>query len=149
MTYSAPAPAPAPAPATPAPSYTPPAVVHTAPHHARHKTAKRHRRQHPKEAATKAIQPQPAAGPLPFAGGLVPAQRASASVTKEAQDPALLILLSGMGGALLLIVIVTWLPSTPLRATAAGRVAIDHQTDLLVAGIGAFLISLVVYVVAH
>ena len=70
-------------------------------------------------------------------------------MTKEAQDPALLILLSGMGGALLLIVIVTWLPSTPLRATAAGRVAIDHQTDLLVAGIGAFLISLVVYVVAH
>jgi len=59
--------------------------------------------------------------------------------------PATIVPLAGVVVALLLIVLATWVPSTRLRATAAGRVAFDHQIDLVVAGIAAFLISVVIF----
>jgi hypothetical protein len=146
VTHSAPAPAPA-SPtttSTPAPTYTPPAASST-PHTSRHKPAKRHRRPHPARAGSAAVQPRPAIGRLPFAGGPVAVQRTSASASSGQVVPATLVPLVGVVLALFLIVVATWVPSTRLRATVAGRAAFDHQTDLLVAGIAAFLISIVIF----
>jgi outer membrane biosynthesis protein TonB len=147
-THSAPKPSPTPAPAapstTPAPSYTPPAAT-SPPRHTRHKPARRHRRTQPKNAATPGVHPRPTAERLPFAGGPIKAQRSAATTSKGQADPTTIVPLGGIVVAFFLILVATWVPATRLRTTAAGRAAFDHQTDLVVAGIAAFLISIVIF----
>jgi outer membrane biosynthesis protein TonB len=149
VTHSAPAPAPA--PSAPTPSYTPPATAHVTTHQVRHKAVTRHhRRRHAKKAATHAAQPRPSASPLPFAGGPIDATPAGAVTNTNTQrDPATLLLLGGVLAALFFIVVATWVPGTRLRTTVAGRVAVEHQADLVITGIATFLISVVVYMLTR
>jgi hypothetical protein len=152
VTHSTPAPAPSPTPTTtPAPSYTPPATTtHVTTRHTRHKPARHHRRRHTKKAVLHGIQPRPAATVLPFAGGPIAATPAAVTTAANAEkNPATILLLSGMVAALVLIVVATWMPATRWSATAAGRMAIDHKMDLVITGIATFLITLVVYAIAH
>lgn len=99
---------------------------------------------------THAVPARPATSVLPFAGGPIAATPAAAvTASKTAKDPATILLLSGMVAALVLIVVATWTPATRWSATAAGRLAVDHKVDLVVTAVATFLISVVVYALAH
>jgi hypothetical protein len=95
------------------------------------------------------VKSNPASTRLPFAGAPIEAQPTAATAVGNSKDPAVVLLLSGIAAALLFIVIATWIPSSRLRATAAGRIAFEHQTDLVISGIAVFLLSVVVYLITR
>jgi hypothetical protein len=138
----------APSVATPTPTYTPPAAP-TSTHDAKPTSAKHPRRRHPQKAATNAVKEQPASTRLPFAGAPIEAQPTAATTLSKPRDPAKLLLVGGVAAALLFIVIATWVPSSRLRTTAAGRIAFDHQIDLVITGIAVLFVSVVVYLMTR
>jgi outer membrane biosynthesis protein TonB len=152
VTHSSPAPTytpPAPT-VTPAPSYTPPVASHSTP-----KPRRAHRARHHKKRAhvvkTPATPKDPApTSSLPFAGGPLKTEPAAATVgTGSAVDLATALLLGAIVCALFLIVVATWVPASRVRWSAPGRMVLDHQTDLVLAGIAALVVTLVVYVFAR
>jgi hypothetical protein len=139
------------APVTPAPraTYTPtpratytPAPTHVTPKAkpGRHKKLKR---RHPAKPASIAPKPQ---GQVKHASvvriGVVP----TAAVATEGSDAVRrTLLIVGIGVAALLFLLVVTVPATGMRFTAPGRVVIDHQTDLVLAGIGTLLLTVLVF----
>jgi hypothetical protein len=121
----------APPPVSPAPTtrYTPP-VVHpakTAP--VQHKKHKRHRRAHPATLTPKPQGSVKAADVVHVAG--VPA----AVATNQTDDLKRAAVITGIGLAALLFLLVVLVPASAVRFTAPGRVVMDHQTDLIFAGL--------------
>jgi uncharacterized integral membrane protein len=53
--------------------------------------------------------------------------------------------IAGLGIALLLLLMVATVPVTSARFTWAGRAVMEHQADLLLAGITALLVTAVVF----
>ena len=67
--------------------------------------------------------------------------RAPALAPKQEDPVRRAFVVGGLGGAALLFLLVLTVPATGLRFTAAGRLVIDHQTDLVVAGIAALVLT--------
>jgi len=55
--------------------------------------------------------------------------------------------ISGIGLAALMFLLVVSVPATAMRFTAAGRVVMDHQTDLVLSGIGLLLLTALLFAV--
>jgi hypothetical protein len=152
VSHSAPAPTytpPAPS-VTPAPSYTPPVVSHSTP-----KPRRAHRARHHKKHAHAIKKPVPKADTAPtstqpFAGGPLEAEPAAATVDpRSTVDFATALLLGGIVCALFLIVVATWVPASRARWSTPGRVVLEHQTDLVVTGLAALIVTAVVYMFAR
>lgn len=153
-----PAPKPAPRPATvyhapvtptPTHTYTPPTPTRVAPH-ATPKVAHRKPKRHKTRA--KHITPAPKPKPKPKAQveGASVVKIAGVSATVETNQPNTArraFVISGIGLAALLFLLVVSIPATAMRFTAAGRVVMDHQTDLVLAGIGTLLLTALLFAI--
>lgn len=171
----APAPKPAPKPTpkttpTPTPThrtytaprtYTPPKKTYTAPtytaprvtvtHSSTRHVAKKHQAvvHKKKKAAAKKpavttsipveTTPQPA-----VLGPVVAKQTRSSSGGDQAVTSVLFI--AGVTFAALLFLLAAAVPGTPARFTPVGRIVFEHQQDLVLVGVAAFLVTVFVYV---
>ena len=57
------------------------------------------------------------------------------------------LVIAGIGFAALLFLLVVTVPATDIRFTAPGRVVMDHQTDLVLTGVGTLLLTLLLFAV--
>ncbi len=57
------------------------------------------------------------------------------------------LVIAGIGFAALLFLLVVTVPATGIRFTAPGRVVMDHQTDLVLAGVGTLLLTVLLFAV--
>jgi hypothetical protein len=55
--------------------------------------------------------------------------------------------ISGIGLAALMFLLVVSVPATAIRYTAAGRVVMDHQTDLVLTGVALLLLTALLFYV--
>lgn len=145
-----PAPKPAPHPATvdhapvattPSATYTPSGVTPKA------KTVRHKEHKRPRPAKHVSIAPKPQAQ-VKHANvervGVVP----SATVATEGSDGiGRAVVIAGIGFAALLFLLVVTVPATGIRFTAPGRVVMDHQTDLVLAGVGTLLLTVLLFAV--
>jgi hypothetical protein len=137
---------------TPAPArtYAPPLVTPRARpqvvHHRKHKQHKRANHLTPKP------KPKPTPTPTPQA------QVKHASVVRIAGVPAAAatdptdairrgLVIGGLGLAGLIFLLVVSVPATALRFTPAGRAVMDHQTDLVLTGVGLLLATALLFAV--
>jgi hypothetical protein len=123
------------------PTYTPKHATHTTPA-VTHHTRKKHRRHVvavPKPKPVPEVQVQPTTTTIPHINVGSP----TAAVTNPTSGDSLgrALVLAGIGFAALLFLIVLAVPATAARFTAPGRVVIDHQTDLVLAGIATLLLT--------
>jgi hypothetical protein len=152
--YHAPPPAPTPT-TTPRVTNSPPAVVHHAkPKAVHHRKQKRKKRVvHVKSAPTARTQappnlqapPDPQAQPKQNVVAPIPV----AITPKSGKNTSSGLLFAGVALAALLFFIVWAVPTTPARYTHAGRVVIDHQVDLLLAGVGTLLVTAMVFLLTR
>jgi hypothetical protein len=172
---TAPAPDPAPAPApkpkpkpkptpkpapkkvvtTPSRSYTAPTSTYSAPAYTppRSTTTKRPKR-HVVRKHKKAKKPAPVTTSIPELTTPTPAVIVPVAVgarrgTTQTKGDALVtsvLFIGGVGFAAFLFLVAAALPGTPARFTPVGRVVIDHQQDLVLVGLAAFVITVFVYV---
>lgn len=133
---------------TPTRSYTPSytAPTHVAPaqpkHVVTHTKQKRHVAAKPKPAPV--VQTTPA--PVPQLNvGSPTAALTGATAGSNSLRHALVI--AGIGVAALLFLLVVAVPATAARFTAPGRAVIDHQTDLVVAGVATLLLTVLLFAV--
>jgi hypothetical protein len=138
-----------PAPA-PQPTYTPPPVVHhvvTKPVPPRRRHKPRHKR-----TASAAATPKPV-GAVKHASvvHVAPAVPViAAAVTTDASDALQRsLVITGTGLAALLFLLVVTAPSTVARRTPAGRVVLDHQLDLLLAGVALLLLAALLFTITE
>jgi hypothetical protein len=142
---------------TPSRSYTPPPRTYSAPTYQTPQPATTKRvKRHAVRKHKKARKPQPApmttsirelTSPTPSAIAPVPLGAHSAG-TQTSGDAVLtsILFISGVSLAALLFLLAAALPGTPARFTPVGRVVIDHQQDLVLVGVAAFVITIFVYV---
>lgn len=125
---------------TPTPTYTP---TYT-PTHTTHRTNKKHRH----AAAKPKPAPAPQVQPTTTIAHINVSSPASA-VTAPTSGDALrrLLVIAGIGFAALLFLIVLAVPATAARFTPPGRVVIDHQTDLVLAGVATLLLTALLFAV--
>jgi hypothetical protein len=141
--YHAPAQTSTPAPK---PTYTPPVVQHVTKakvaHHAR-----KHKRQHKraKPVVTKPNDAQVKDASVVHIGGVPTA--AVATNGSDALRRSLVI--AGIGLAALLFLLVVTVPATAARYTPPGRVLMDHQTDLVLVGVGLLLLTALLFYVTN
>jgi len=140
-----PAQAPAPAPA-PHPAYTPPVVQHVT----RKAKVVRHTRAHARRHKTRRAVVVPKvraqvkhATVVHIAG--VPAAAIATNGSDVARSP---LVISGMVLAALLFLLVVTVPSTAARYTPAGRVVMDHQTQLVLAGVALLVVAALLFALA-
>jgi hypothetical protein len=155
---SKPAPKPVPKPATtyhapvhhstPAtqPTYTPPAVVHPVAkpkvvHHAR-----RHKRRH---KATQHVVTTPTVKAQVKDASVVHinAVPTAATATNASDAVRRSLVISGIGLAALLFLLVLAVPATAARFTPPGRVLMDHQTDLVLVGVAILVLTALLFAV--
>jgi hypothetical protein len=142
--YHAPVQPSAPAPA-PRPAYRPPPVVH-------HVTKKvvRHTRAHARPHKARRVVTVPKvhaqvkhAAVVHVSG--VPAAAIATNGSEVAHSP---VVISGIVLAALLFLLVVTVPSTAARYTAPGRVLMDHQTQLVLAGVALLLVAALLFALA-
>jgi hypothetical protein len=138
--YHAPAPV-----TTPRVTYTPPPVVH-------HSTPKvvTHRK-HKRKRTVVHAKPKPAPAPQPDAGvksadatEIAPVPVSSAA-PRSGDGARSAFVLAGVGLAALLFFVVWATPTTPARFTQAGRAVMDHQTELVLTGVGTLLLTAMLF----
>jgi len=128
-------------PRTYTPTYTPTHATVTTPHHA--KKRRRHVVTKPKPAPKPQVQPTTDTIPQINVGSpaaAVTAPTASGSLRRT-------LVIAGIGLAVLLFLVVLAVPATGARFTAPGRVVIDHQTDLVLAGLATLLLTALLFAV--
>ena len=139
--YQAPVRQPTPAPA-PRQTYTPPPVTHhvvKAVRHAR-KASRRHKRAK-RAAVTPKVHAQVKHASVVHIVG-VP----TAAVATNGSDAARRsLVIAGIGLAAILFLLVVTVPASAARFTPPGRVLMDHQTDLVLAGIAILLLSALLF----
>lgn len=59
------------------------------------------------------------------------------------------LVIGGIGIAALLFLLVVAIPATAIRFSAPGRVVMDHQTDLVLSGIGMLLLTALLFLVTR
>jgi outer membrane biosynthesis protein TonB len=125
---------------TPQPTYTPPPVQHVTKkpvHRARKHKRARHVATTPKAKAQ--VKP---ANVVKVSG--VP----TAAVTPTASDAVRRsLIITGMGLAALLFLLVFAVPATGARFTPPGRVLMDHQTDLVLVGVAILVLTALLFAV--
>jgi hypothetical protein len=144
-----PAPRPAPvyrAPVTSAPrsTYTSPARVttHAKPNVVHHRAHKRHKK------SVKQVAPTPKPKPQVKDASVVKSSGLTATVaTNQADAVRRAFVISGIGLAALMFLLVVSVPATAMRFTAAGRVVMDHQTDLVLTGIALLALTALLFAV--
>jgi hypothetical protein len=139
--YHAPVtPKPAPTP-TPTRSYTPPAPVVR---HAKKQVV--HKKKHKKRVAQRvSIAPKPV-GQVKHANVVKVAGVPAASVsTDETDQIRRTLVITGVGIAGLLFLLVVVVPATAARFTAPGRIVMDHQTDFVLAGIALLVLTALLF----
>jgi hypothetical protein len=127
-------------PRTYTPTYTPTHATVT------HHHVKKHRK-HVVANLKPAPKPpvQPTTTTIPQINVGTPAAAVTAPATSDALRRTLVI--AGIGLAVLLFGIVLAVPATAARFTAPGRVVIDHQTDLVLAGLATLLLTALLFAV--
>jgi hypothetical protein len=84
----------------------------------------------------------------PAAAVIPPAIPVGAQVGQSSGNAiAGMLFIAGVTFAALLFLLAAAVPGTPVRFTPVGRVVIEHQQDLVLVGVGAFVITLFVYVI--
>ena len=128
---------------TPARTYTPPTYTPT--HVTRHSTPKvTHHRKHVRHRRRKHVVakplPQPKPQPVPT---IAPIQTGAetAAIPTSGDGVRRSLVIAGVGLAALLFLLVVTIPATAARFTAPGRVVMDHQTDLVLAGVATLLLT--------
>jgi hypothetical protein len=128
------------APAAPAPSttYTPTRVTPKA-------TTVRNKKKRHQPAKHVSIAPKPQAQ-VKHANvervGVVPTANVA---TGGSDEIGRTLVIAGIGFAALLFLLVVTVPATGIRFTAPGRVVMDHQTDLVLAGVGTLLLTVLLF----
>jgi hypothetical protein len=148
---SHPAPAPvyhAPAPTTtPHVTYTPPAVVHhTAPKVVHHRKQKRKPKTH---VARPTVAPKPETHVKAASIVRVTPIPAAETAANAGTDSRSIFVILGLGVASLVFLAVWAIPATPARFTHAGRIVMDHQTDLVLTGIGTLLLTVMLFLLTR
>jgi hypothetical protein len=126
-----------------APAYTPPRAT-TKPRITEHKTVHKKKPPPAKKSATTTSTPVET---TPVPATLVPVgakQDPSSSSGGHAITGVLFI--AGVTFAALLFLLAAAVPGTPVRFTPVGRVVFEHQQDLVLVGLAAFVITVFVYV---
>lgn len=130
------------------PTYTPTRATYTAPVVTHHTTTKHRRhavakpRPKPKPAPQPQVQPTTTTIPQINLGSPTAAVTAAAGSSLQR-----MLVIAGIGFAALLFLIVLAVPATAARFTGPGRVVIDHQTDLVLAGVGTLLLTALLFAV--
>jgi hypothetical protein len=108
-----------------------------------HRKAKRHK-QRVKHVVPAAPKPKAQVKPTT----VVNVAGVSATLETSQTDAARrAFVISGVGLAALLFLLVVSVPATAMRFTAPGRVIMDHQTDLVLSGIALLLLTALLYAV--
>ena len=141
-TYTAPQTYSAPTRTYSAPAYTPPQATATHPSKPwKHKAAPKKKRPASQPAVTTSTPTETA--PLPAT--LVPVgAKAPASPNGDHAITSILFI-AGVTFAALLFLLAAAVPGTPVRFTTVGRVVFEHQQDLVLVGLAAFVITVFVY----
>jgi hypothetical protein len=134
---------PTPAPA-PQPTYTPPAVTrHVVKKAVRHARAHKRRHKRVQHVVTTKLHAQVKHASVVKVSG-VP----TAAVATNASDAIRRsLVITGMGLAALLFLLVLAVPATAARFTPPGRVLMDHQTDLVLVGVAILLLTALLFAV--
>jgi hypothetical protein len=119
------------------PSYTPPRVVHVAPK----KTVRprTHKRAAPKKHVAVAPKPKAEVKGVNVVRTRVPVAATVSSPERDAVRRAVVI--TGIGIAALLFLLVVTVPATRIRFTGPGRIVMDRQTDLVLTGVAMLLLT--------
>lgn len=145
-TYTAPRTHSAPTRTYSAPTYTRPTATAT---HSSKPRVTTHNTVHKKKPAAKkpAVTTSTPAEPTPQPAALIPVgakQVRSSSKGDHAITSVLFV--AGVTFAALLFLLAAAVPGTPVRFTPVGRVVFEHQQDLVLVGLAAFIITVFVYV---
>jgi hypothetical protein len=106
------------------------------------------KRQH-KKATKPALTTTAPAETTPLPSVLVPVPLGARSTPSQESGENMVtgvLFIAGVSFAALLFLLAAAVPGTAVRFTPVGRVVIDHQQDLVVVGLGAFVITVFVYV---
>lgn len=145
-TYTAPRAYSAPTRTYSAPTYTAPRA--TATHSSEPRATRKHSVVHKKRAVKKpAVTTSTPAETTPEPAGLVPVG-AKQSRSSSGSDHGItsVLFIGGVTFAALLFLLAAAVPGTPVRFTPVGRIVFEHQQDLVLVGVAAFVITLFVYV---
>jgi hypothetical protein len=145
-TYTAPRAYSAPTRTYSAPTYTAPRA--TATHSSEPRATRKHSVVHKKRAVKKpAVTTSTPAETTPESAGLVPVG-AKQSRSSSGSDHGItsVLFIAGVTFAALLFLLAAAVPGTPVRFTPVGRIVFEHQQDLVLVGLAAFVITLFVYV---
>jgi len=132
----------APVTSAPTPTYTPaPVTTHAKPKVVHHRKHKRHKR-------AKHIAPVPKPEAQVKDTNAVRVAGVPAAVgTNQADAVRRAFVIAGIGLAALMFLLVVSVPATAMRFTTAGRVVMDHQTDLLLTGVALLLLTALLFIV--
>ena len=111
------------------------------------RAARKPKRQH-KKAATPAVTTTVPVSRTPAPALVVPVQVGARRGPSTGGNATLtsVLFIAGVSLAALLFLIAATLPGTPARFTPVGRVMVDHQQDLVLVGLAAFVITIFVYI---
>ena len=130
-----------------APTYTPSRSVRTPkstkPHVVR--KPKRHHKKAQKPAVTTTVPTETTPSPSVLIPVPLGAKRTASQANGEGMVTSVLFI-AGVSFAALLFLLAATVPGTPARFTPVGRVVIEHQQDLVLVGIAAFMITVFVYI---
>ena len=128
----------------PSPTYKPP-VTRVAPRV--HRKSARQRRKHARHRTHAAPAPKPLTSVTTAPVARVRIGAETASVTSADDHARRLLVTTGLALAAFFFLLVMTVSATGLRLTMAGRVVMDHQADLLIAGIATLLMMATVFLV--
>jgi len=129
-----------------APSYTPaPPAATTHPTKPRVTTKQKKKRPSKKSAVTTSTPVETTPTPAVLVPVPVGAKRAASETTGDPTMTSVLFI-AGVTFAALLFLLAATVPGTPARFTPVGRVVIEHQQDLVLVGVAAFVITVFVYI---
>jgi hypothetical protein len=136
-----------------APTRTYSAPTYTAPRSARTpkstkpqvvRKPKRHQKKAQKPVVTTTVPAETTTSPLVLIPVPLSARRPASRASGESMVTSVLFI-AGVSFAALLFLLAATVPGTPARFTPVGRVVIEHQQDLVLVGIAAFMITVFVY----
>lgn len=141
--HHAPAPKPAPTP-TPQQTYTPPAT-----HHVTKKKAVHHIRKHKRHKRVQHVITTPKVTTHVKSASIAKVNAIpTAAVATNATDAVRRsLIITGMGLAAILFLLVFAVPATGARFTPPGRVLMDHQTDLVLVGIAILVLTALLFAI--
>jgi hypothetical protein len=114
-------------------------------HHAKKKVVHRKKRKVP-ATKTVSIAPKPT-GEVKHANVVRISGVPTAATTDESEALRRSLVIIGLSLAALLFLIVLAVPASGVRFTAPGRVIMDHQTDLVLAGIAVLALTALLFAV--